>query len=357
MSEQRWQLPAAVTLSDELRGLGLPDPLLALLLRRGHHSKAAIETLLDPPAAPDPHRHFRQLRAAVQRLRQACRDAEAVAICGDYDADGMTSTALLVGLLRRLGARPVAAIPSRQDDGYGLNSAMVERLEAEGIRLLVTVDNGVAAREALERAAALGVEVVNTDHHTLPPELPPCLALLHPACTPADSPYRGLAGVGLATVLAQALARSCRATAEQALALDLFCIGTIADMAPLLGVNRRWLIDGLPHLRRSSLVGLQALQQVAGLDDGAIDATAVGFQIAPASMRWVGSEIRAWWWSCSPPMTANRPLNWRASAKRSTASAASSAMRSKRRRGRWSKRTESSEARSCCSPRATGTTA
>jgi single-stranded-DNA-specific exonuclease len=281
MSEQRWQLPAAVTLSDELRGLGLPDPLLALLLRRGHHSKAAIETLLDPPAAPDPHRHFRQLRAAVQRLRQACRDAEAVAICGDYDADGMTSTALLVGLLRRLGARPVAAIPSRQDDGYGLNSAMVERLEAEGIRLLVTVDNGVAARSRASRAAALGVEVVITDHHTLPPELPPCLALLHPACTPADSPYRGLAGVGLATVLAQALARSCRATAEQALALDLFCIGTIADMAPLLGVNRRWLIDGLPHLRQSSLVGLQALQQVAGLDDGAIDATAVGFQIAP----------------------------------------------------------------------------
>ena len=281
MPEQRWQLPAPVTLSEELRSLGLPDPLLALLLRRGHDSRAAIETLLDPPAAPDPNRHFRQLRPAVQRLRQACRSGEAVAICGDYDADGMTSTALLVGLLQRLGARPVPAIPSRQDDGYGLNTAMVERLEADGIRLLVTVDNGVAARDALERAAALGVEVVITDHHTLPPELPPCLALLHPACTPADSPYRGLAGVGLATVLAQALARSCRAAGEQALALDLFCIGTIADMAPLLGVNRRWLMDGLPHLRESSLAGLQALQQVAGLDDGAIDATAIGFQIAP----------------------------------------------------------------------------
>ena len=281
MPEQRWQLPAPVTLTDDLRGLGLPDPLLALLLRRGHREVAAIEALLDPPAAPDPQRHFRQLRPAVQRLRQACRSGEAVAICGDYDADGMTSTALLVGLLQRLGARPVAAIPSRQDDGYGLNTAMVERLEAEGVRLLVTVDNGVAAREALERAAALGVEVVITDHHTLPAELPPCLALLHPACTPEHSPYRGLAGVGLATVLAQALARSCRASGEQALALDLFCIGTIADMAPLLGVNRRWLMDGLPHLRRSNLAGLQALQQVAGLDDDSIDATAVGFQIAP----------------------------------------------------------------------------
>ena len=281
MAEQRWQLPAAVTITQELRELGLPDPLLALLLRRGHGDRAAIEALLDPPAAPDPNRHFPQLRLAVQRLRQACRAGETVAICGDYDADGMTSTALLVGLLQRLGAQAVAAIPSRQDDGYGLNRAMVERLAQQGIRLLVTVDNGVAAREALERAAELAVEVVITDHHTLPPELPPCLALLHPACTPTDSPYRGLAGVGLATVLAQALARNCRSREGQALALDLFCIGTIADMAPLVGVNRRWLMDGLPLLRQSTLPGLQALQQLAGLDDAAVDATAVGFQIAP----------------------------------------------------------------------------
>ena len=180
-SEQRWQLPAPVSIDPELRRLGLPDPLLALLLRRGHTDRPAIEALLDPPAAPDPARHFPQLRQAVQRLRQACKAGETVAICGDYDADGMTSTALLVGVLQRLGARAVAAIPSRQDDGYGLNSAMVERLAEQGIRLLVTVDNGVAAREALERAEALAVAVIVTDHHTLPAELPPCLALLHPA--------------------------------------------------------------------------------------------------------------------------------------------------------------------------------
>jgi single-stranded-DNA-specific exonuclease len=123
--------------------------------------------------------------------------------------------------------------------------------------------------------------VIITDHHTLPADPPPCLALLHPACTPEDSPYRGLAGVGLATVLGQALARSCRSRDGQALALDLFCIGTIADMAPLVGVNRRWLMDGLPNLASSGLVGLQALQQVAGLEEAPIDATAVGFQIAP----------------------------------------------------------------------------
>ncbi|MFM2081106.1 MAG: single-stranded-DNA-specific exonuclease RecJ [Cyanobacteriota bacterium] len=279
--EQRWQLPAAVTPDPELRELGLPEPLLTLLVRRGHRTTAAIQALLDPPAAPDAQRHFPDLRKAVRRLQQACRKQEAVAICGDYDADGMTSTALLVGLLQRLGARAVAAIPSRQDDGYGLNRSMVERLAAEGIRLLVTVDNGVAAAEALERARQLDVAVVVTDHHTLPAEPPDCLALLHPACTPPDSPYRGLAGVGLATVLAQALALACRSSEGRALALDLFCIGTIADMAPLQGVNRRWLLDGLPGLRRSALPGLQALQQVAGLEEAPIDATAVGFQIAP----------------------------------------------------------------------------
>jgi single-stranded-DNA-specific exonuclease len=280
-SEQRWQLPAPVQINPELRSSGLCDPLLAVLQRRGYGDGAAIEALLNPAPAPDPRRHFPDLGKAVQRLRQACKQGERLAICGDYDADGMTSTALLVGVLRHLGAQPQAEIPSRLDDGYGLNSGMVERLAADGIRLLVTVDNGIAAREALLRAQQLEMDVEVTDHHTLPEELPPLLALLHPACTPENSPYRGLAGVGLAYVLAMALARNCRSEQGLAMARDLFCIGTIADMAPLQGVNRRWLIDGLPALKRSGLAGLQALQQVAGLEDAPVDAGAVGFQIAP----------------------------------------------------------------------------
>ena len=280
-TEQRWQLPAPIQIDPALRSCGLSDPLLALLQRRGYGTEAAIESLLDPPEAPDPRRHFPDLAKAVQRLKQACKRQEPLAICGDYDADGMTSTALLVGVLNQLGARPQAAIPSRLDDGYGLNTGMVERLAGEGIRLLVTVDNGIAAHEALVRARELGLDVVVTDHHTLPPEPPPLLALLHPACTPEGSPYRGLAGVGLAYVLARALASSCRSDLALSMARDLFCIGTIADMAPLQGVNRRWLIDGLPGLKHSRLQGLQALQQVAGLEDAPVDATAVGFQIAP----------------------------------------------------------------------------
>ena len=284
LHEQRWHLPAPLApgaLQAAPTSDPLPEPLLALLSRRGFTSPVAIAALLDPEAAPAAGRHFPDLAKAVARLKRACSQGEAVAICGDYDADGMTSTALLVGVLQRLGARPIAAIPSRMDDGYGLNAAMVEKLAEQGVALLVTVDNGVSALEALERAEALGVEAILTDHHTIPDPLPPHLALLHPQRTPPGSPYRGLAGVGLAYVLAAALCQSLRHTDGQQIALNLFCIGTIADMAPLVGVNRRWLIDGLPELGRSPLVGLQALQQLAGLDERPLDAQAVGFQIAP----------------------------------------------------------------------------
>jgi single-stranded-DNA-specific exonuclease len=290
LHEQRWQLPAPLgQLGDPeaLRQLNsgvadpLPDALLALLARRGHASPEAVAALLRPPPAPDPRGHFPDLDTAVTRLEQACRRGEAVAICGDYDADGMTSTALLVGVLGRLGARPRAAIPSRMEDGYGLNAAMVEELAAEGVDLLMTVDNGVSAHEALQRAHELGLEVILTDHHTIPETLPAHLALLHPQRTPEESPFRGLAGVGLAYVAAAALCRRLGRDDGLRMALELFCIGTIADMAPLTGVNRRWLIDGLPLLGRSDLAGLQALQRLAGVDSQPLDAEAVSFRIAP----------------------------------------------------------------------------
>ena len=254
---------------------------MAVLQRRGVQSQEELQSLLQPDPAPEAKAHFPDLEIAVQRLLQACRDGQALAVCGDYDADGMTSTALLVGVLSRLGAKPQAAIPSRQSEGYGLNAAMVERLAEQGVKLLVTVDNGISAREALERAEGLGLEVIVTDHHTIPPQRPPLLALLHPALTPPSSPYRGLAGVGLAYVLAAAVAERLRNPQALRTALDLFCIGTIADMAPLTGVNRRWLQEGLPQLHRSLLPGLRALAELAGLEDRPIDSQGVGFRLAP----------------------------------------------------------------------------
>lgn len=277
-----WRLPSALpleVLGDP--GHELPAELLAVLARRGQADAAALQALLGVQEPPDPYSHFPDLERAVSRLAEAARGGEAVAVCGDYDADGMTSTALLTGLLQRLGGRPQPAIPSRQEEGYGLNPAMVERLAAAGIHLLITVDNGVSAEAALQRAVALGVEVILTDHHTLPAVPPPCLALLHPALTPPASPYRGLAGVGLAYVLGAALAHRLHSREALEMALDLCCIGTIADMAPLHGVNRFWLRKGLPGLAQSRLAGLRALIQLAGLQDTPVDADVVGFQLAP----------------------------------------------------------------------------
>ena len=277
---QQWRLPQPID-GDPLPTVDLPLPLKAMLFRRGLCSAEQVESLLSEQPLPAPDRHFPELETALKRLKKACLEQEPVAICGDYDADGMTSTALLMRAFEAMGACPQAAIPSRMDDGYGLNIGMVEQLHSEGVRLLVTVDNGVAAHEALEKASELGVEVILTDHHTLPAARPKALALIHPATTPDDSPYDSLAGVGLAYVLARALAAELNRPESISTARDLFCIGTVADMAPLTGANRTLLREGLGHLHRSSCPGVQALQQLAGLGDRPLRADDIGFQLAP----------------------------------------------------------------------------
>ena len=277
---QQWRLPQPIE-GDPLACVDLPLPLKAMLFRRGFKDPEQVELLISEQPLPAADQHFPELGAALKRLKKACRNKEAVAICGDYDADGMTSTALLMRAFEAMGACPQAAIPSRMDDGYGLNPGMVEQLHAEGVRLLVTVDNGVAAHEALEKASELGVEVILTDHHTLPDSRPKALALIHPATTPENSPYGSLAGVGLAYVLARALAAELNKPDSITTARDLFCIGTVADMAPLTGANRTLLREGLSHLHRSSCPGVKALQQLAGLGDRPLRADDIGFQLAP----------------------------------------------------------------------------
>ena len=266
---------------DPLPGLELPLPLRALLRRRGFRSVEEAKQFLIPTSLPEAELHFPDLKKATNRLVKACQNHETVAICGDYDADGMTSTALLLRALAPLGAAPRAAIPSRMEEGYGLNPSMVDRQHRDGVQILVTVDNGVAASAALQRAAELGMEVIVTDHHTIPDNPAPMTALIHPATTPNGSPYRGLAGVGLAYVLARAVAEQLNQPAAICSARDLFCVGTVADMAPLIGANRAWLLEGLGQLHRTECCGLQALQRLAGLGENPITAEDIGFQLAP----------------------------------------------------------------------------
>ena len=252
---QLWQLPLA-TDATPLQTLPLPLPLRAVLMRRGINDLDQAKQWLTPSALPPADEHFPGLQPAVTRLIAACQSCETLAICGDYDADGMTSTALLIRALQPLGACPVAAIPSRMDDGYGLNVRMVEELHQQGA---LTGHSRQRGRSRSGPGAGQG-SGRGGDHHGSPHHSgssPQALALLHPATTPVDSPYRGLAGVGLAYVLARSLAEALEKPEAIASARDLFCIGTIADMAPLTGANRAWLREGLDHLHRTRCAGLR----------------------------------------------------------------------------------------------------
>lgn len=283
---QRWLLPSPVPRVEELaHKLGLSPLTVRVLWERGLQTERDIRRFLapQPEPLPPPAEHFRDLPAAVTILEQAARQKYPVAICGDYDADGMTSTALLLRLLRGVGITVDYAIPSRMQEGYGINERIVREFHAQGVRVLITVDNGIAAPGPVALAVALGMQVIITDHHEPPPELPPAQAILNPRLLPADSPYRSLAGVGVAYILGQALLEHLGydPAATEPL-LELFTLGTIADLAPLTGVNRRWVKQGLHLLAASRLAGVRALITVAGLAQvDHFDPDHIGFQLGP----------------------------------------------------------------------------
>jgi single-stranded-DNA-specific exonuclease len=259
------------------RGLGEPERALAFL--------AAPLTDL-----PDPFT-MKGMDAAVARIVRAVEEGERVALYGDYDVDGVTSTALLAGFLRACGADVVTAVPHRLTEGYGLNAAAVERLAGAGARLLVTLDCGITSAPEVRAAAALGVDAVVVDHHTVPVELPAARAILNPHQAGCAYPTKDLAAVGVTFALAMALRKALRERGrfgperpEPNLrdALDLVALGTIADVVPLVGANRILVRWGLEALARSRRPGVRALKRVAGVPDGAeVTAGQVGFRLAP----------------------------------------------------------------------------
>jgi single-stranded-DNA-specific exonuclease len=169
-------------------------------------------------------------------------------------------------------------------DGYGINLRIVEEFAAEGVRLILTVDNGIAAYQPIARAVELGLKVIITDHHDLPQQLPPADAILNPKLLPESSPYRGLAGVGVAYILAVTVAQSLgKLQGLTKVLLELFTLGTIADLAPLVGVNRRWLKRGLKLLPKSQITGVQALISMSGVNDTKkqLNPDDIGFRLGP----------------------------------------------------------------------------
>jgi single-stranded-DNA-specific exonuclease len=296
LPQHRWQiapnnssqaaiLAAAITLTDG----EATSPLLAqVLINRGIETSHQAELFIHPETAelPSPLTEFPDLELSLDLLVDAIANKSKIAICGDYDADGMTSTALLIRALSALGADVDYAIPSRMSDGYGINRRIVEEFHAEGVQLIITVDNGISAVEAISRAVELGLQVIITDHHDLPQILPPAQAILNPKLIAESSVYRGIAGVGVAYILALELAARLKQPSLSNELLELFTLGTIADLAPLTGINRRLVKQGLQLLPNSQVIGIQALIKMSGTEgetktNTPLKPEAIGFRLGP----------------------------------------------------------------------------
>jgi single-stranded-DNA-specific exonuclease len=288
LPRQRWKFyrekPDLV--NDLVNKLGVSPIMAQVIINRGIENVEEAKAYVDPEVVdlPSPLTEFPDLTQSVEILKNAIVKQKKIAICGDYDADGMTSTALLIRALRHLEGQVDYAIPSRMKDGYGINKRIVEEFKADGVDLVLTVDNGISAYDAIARAKELGLEVIITDHHDLPPELPPADAILNPKLLPQSSPYWGLAGVGVAYVLAVCTAQAMgKVQGITKTLLELYTVGTIADLAPLIGVNRRWLKRGLKLLPNSDLVGIRALSMYAGVngEKKLLNSDDIGFKLGP----------------------------------------------------------------------------
>jgi single-stranded-DNA-specific exonuclease len=235
----------------------------------------AAAGLHDPALLPDAER-------AVNRFALARRRGEGVLVVGDFDADGLTALAILVRALHDLGLDVSWHVPSRAGDGHGLSARSVELARAAGRTLVVTVDTGTSSAPEIEAAAALGIDVIVTDHHRVPPALPPAVAVVNPQRRDAAYPDRRLSGAGVAFRLAVLLAERLGGSREAADGLaDLAIIGTVADVAPVLGENRAIARMGLEQLRVEPRPGLAALLAVAGIAPAAVSLETIAYTIAP----------------------------------------------------------------------------
>jgi single-stranded-DNA-specific exonuclease len=278
-------------IADLQRATGLPSVLAQLLVCRGICDPAAIHDFLecklsalrDPELLPG-------IPAAADRITAAVASQQPIVVYGDYDADGMTATALLLTCLRMLGAQVSYYVPHRIDEGYGLNDEALRTLARKGARMLITVDCGIASIDQAETARELGLELIVTDHHQFGERLPQAAAIVHPRLPGTNYPFGELSGVGVAFKLAWALCQ--RASQAKRVsphmrsflmqAIGLAAIGTVADVVPLLDENRILVHHGLTSLKQRAPLGISHLMRVCKLHEKpALDCEDIGFALAP----------------------------------------------------------------------------
>jgi single-stranded-DNA-specific exonuclease len=295
MKDMRWYLPeasAAATAVELSHALGVHPLAARVLAHRGFRTPEAVTTFLDDGLAtlPDPFR-MKGLTAAVDRLHRAVLARDAITLYGDYDVDGVCSTALLSTFLEALGTKVATYIPHRLGEGYGLNGPAIDRIADSGTRLLVTLDCGITSHAEVSRANARGMEVIVVDHHAVPETMPPALAVLNPLQPGCDYPTKGLCAAGVAFNLCMGLRKTLRERGffsterpEPNLKqyLDLVALATVADVVPLQGANRVLVKHGLEQLSLARRPGVRALKEVCGMDpSGPVSAVHVGFRLGP----------------------------------------------------------------------------
>ena len=256
------------------------SPMTAMILAgRGMENANQAKAFLSCEVPlPDPYL-LTDMDLAVSRVSAAVNRGEKIAVFGDYDVDGITATCLLTDYLRRCGADCVSYIPGRLEEGYGLNPIALEQLHSQGVKLIVTVDCGITAMEEARLCKRLGIDLVITDHHECKECLPEAVAVVDPHRPDGGYPHKNLSGVAVAFKLACALSGDADAVLEAY--ADMVCLGTVADVIPLVGENRVFVSRGLKSLTNTQRPGLAALIQQCGCAGENITATTIGFMLAP----------------------------------------------------------------------------
>jgi single-stranded-DNA-specific exonuclease len=221
------------------------------------------------------------MHRAVARVYQALLSGESIGIYGDFDADGITATAALVQGLSALGGKAIPYIPHRQTEGHGLATAALKNLYHQGVSLVITVDCGVTDAVQVMKARKMGLDIIITDHHNPPPEIPDAVAVIDPKLTGSAYPFSQLAGVGVGFKLLQALLRSIGKEEQADAVMDLVAIGTIADMSPLTSENRYLIKEGLRLMNASPRPGIRELMSQTGINDGGLDTERISWVIGP----------------------------------------------------------------------------
>lgn len=285
MHTKRWVIASPITPQADQALAKFPPILKQIVFNRGLGTDAEARAFLkaEPISNTDPFQ-LTGMAAAVDRIRYALEHHEPIAIYGDYDVDGVTATALLVHAIEVFGGNVRGYIPNRFDEGYGLNTDALDSLKADGIKLVITVDCGIRSPIEAQHARTIGLDLIISDHHHPDGEnIPPALAVINPKQHGDPYPDKDLAGVGLAYKIAEALVSAQQWANGFQLSdlLDLVALGTVADLAPLIGENRVLVRRGLRQIRATKRQGLFSLANIAEMNINKVTAGNIGFILGP----------------------------------------------------------------------------